>query len=789
MRNGDSRTRLKGKARIIMTNSSKLLHSVSLALLLTTAAPLMGNAGWVFGVSEAQAQTVSQISVTGNVRVDEATVISYLTIRPGQQATSAAIQASTAALNQSGLFQGVSIAMSGSTLVVQVSEQAAVSSVQFQGNRRFTDAQLNTMVEVASRRIYTADVINNDVRMIQSAYDQAGYTNVSVSARTEPTSDGRIRVIFDINEGDRAGVAAINFTGNNSISSSALKNTLITKESHLLSFLFRDDMYDEDRLAVDRERIRVYYANRGFPDARVLSAVAEFDAERNAYFINFTIEEGERYDFGNIAIETSIPGLNTDALRGAIKTNRGARYSLSDLQDSTQDLAVRATQQGFAFAEVRPRIDRDIASNTFNITYLVDEGARIYVERINITGNDKTRDYVIRREFDFAEGDPFNRTMVTRGRAAIEALGFFSNVQITSAPGSAPDRVVLNVAVTEQSTGEYGIGAGYSSQDGLFGEISLTERNFLGRGQYLRLAVGRSETGETYDFSFTEPRFMGLRISAGVDVYRRVVSEGSRFDYGIETNGGRLRFGLPIVENLTLQTHLGFEQKRFVDDEAPAAPAYISNAPELDKLTVGYTLTYNTLDNQQRPSEGMVLSFSQEYATLDHNFLRSEARARAYYPLWEEMGVIGSIRGQAGLITDLDGGGIHPSEAYQLGPNFVRGFRAAGVGARTEVGDNAIGVLAYASASAEVDFPIPVLPETWGIRGALWGDIGWIDDATPDVAGADITGIGGDIKSSIGASLIWHSPMGPLRGDFAHVIDKAEQDRTSVFQLTLSTLF
>lgn len=670
--------------------------------------------------------------------------------------------------------------------VTTVAENTAVGSVAFQGNRRFTTAQLNTMVDLATRRAYTQAGIAGDVETIRAAYDQAGYFNVSVTTRTETMSDGRLRVVFVINEGDRAGVAAINFTGNNSVGASALKNAIVTKESHFLSWLTRDDLYDEDRLAVDRELIRLYYADRGFPDARVLSAVAEFDAARNAYFINFTIEEGERYDFGNIAIETSISGLNADTLRGAIRTGQGGRYSLSDLNRSSEDLAVRATEQGFAFAEVRARMDRDITNRTFNVTYLVDEGARVYVERINIVGNTRTRDFVIRREFDFSEGDPFNRTMVTRGRAAVEALGFFESVQVTAAPGSAPDKIVINVAVVEQSTGDYGIGGGYSSQDGIFGEISLTERNFLGRGQYLRLALGRSETGQTFDFSFTEPRFMGLKVSAGVDVYRRVVDEGSNFTYGIETTGGRLRFGLPVMRDLEFQTHVGFEQKTFTDAKAPPAPAYIPGGSSLDKLTVGYSLTYSTLDNPRSPREGVHLMFSQEYAGLSHDFIKSEARARAYYPIWEEMDVVGSVRGVAGALTDLGTSGIHPTEAFLLGPNLVRGFSYGGMGARA--GTNPLGVLSYAGLSAEVDFPLPLLPESWGIRGAVWGDVGWID-GLPAHMGEATTGLTNPLKSSVGASLIWDSPMGPLRGDFAHVIDKDAHDKTQVFQLTLSTLF
>ncbi|WP_404404182.1 outer membrane protein assembly factor BamA [Pelagibacterium halotolerans] len=772
-----------------MMNKAKLLHSVVLALALLTVSPMVGNSGWLLGSTQVQAQPISQIVIEGNVRVDDATILSYLTLRPGETATPAQIEASQQALLNSGVVQSASISMSGSTLVVRVSESASVAAIGFDGNQRFTDAQLNTMVEVATSRVYSPDAIASDVAVIKAAYDRAGYTNVTVSSRTETAEDGRIRVIFDINEGDRAGIAAINFTGNNNIGSMQLKSVILTKESHLLSWLFRDDQYDEDRLAVDRERIRVYYANRGYPDARVLSSVAEFDPERNAYFINFTIDEGERYEFGNIAIETSINGLNTDSLRGAIETHRGARYSLQELQDSTENLAVRATQQGFAFAEVRPRIDRDIANKTFNITYLVDEGARVYVERINITGNTKTRDFVIRREFNFSEGDPFNRTLVSQGRANIEALGFFSSVQVTSAPGSAPDRVVLNVAVVEQPTGEYGIGGGYSTQDGFFGEISLTERNFLGRGQYLRAAIGRSESGQTYDFSFTEPRFMGLEISSGVDLYRRIVEESSTRSYGTDATGGRLRFGLPLMDSLSLTTFVGYEHKDYVGTDD--APPYITSLPSsgTDKATVGYELTFNTLDDQRSPNEGLILTFSQEYAGIDFDYLKTEARARYYHPLWEEYDVIGSIRAMGGTITDIGGGGINPTEAFRLGPNFVRGFAAGGMGARWTAGnEDAFGVLSYAGLSAEVDFPVPFLPESWGLRSAVWGDVGWID-GTPDVDGAGSTGIGENIKSSVGASLIWASPVGPLRGDFAHVIDSAAHDRTQVFQLTLSTLF
>ena len=404
--------------------------------------------------------------------------------------------------------------------VAQAQEQQRLTaSVLFEGNSGFSDAQLSDMVNVTSRGSFTNASLAADVETIRLAYVAKGYTNVKVGTRLEQAPNGRTRVVFVVDEGQRVGIAAINFTGNNSINSGTLKSVIRTHETHLLSWLFRDDAYSPDQLQIDRQLIELYYMNHGYPDATVTSAVGEFDATRGAYFVNFTINEGERYKFGNIGVETSVPGLNADALTGAIRTSKGSTYSLADLQKSQEEMAFEATAQGYAFADVRPRIDRDVATSTFNVTYLVDEGARIYVERINITGNQKTRDAVIRRELDFGEGDPFNRSMVQRGKSNIEKLGFFKTVSVDFAPGSAPDKVVININVEEQSTGDYGLTAGYDSQSGILGEVSVTERNFLGRGQYVRVAVGASEAGQSFDFSFTEPRFMGLRVSAGVDVY------------------------------------------------------------------------------------------------------------------------------------------------------------------------------------------------------------------------------------------------------------------------------
>ncbi|MFP9137704.1 outer membrane protein assembly factor BamA [Devosia sp. XGJD_8] len=684
-------------------------------------------------------------------------------------------------------FAGPSIPLLG--VVTAQAQEQLVGSVLFEGNRRFSDSQLLAMVDVSASGIYSQQRVASDIESIRQAYDRDGFLSVSVTSRTEATADGRVRVVFVVNEGTRAGIAAINFTGNNAFAGNSLKSTMLTKETGILSWLFKDDSYDEQKLAVDRERIRLYYANRGYPDAQVTS-VGEYDAARNAYFINFTINEGQKYEFANVGIETSISGLNTDALRGTVQTADGRSYSVSDLQETIEEMAYEATVQGYSFVDVRARLDRDVANGTFNVTYLVDEGARLYVERINITGNTKTRDFVIRRELEFAEGDAFNRALVVRGRKNIDALGFFSSVNVTTGPGSSADRVVINIAVTEASTGEYGATAGYSTQDGILGEVSLTERNFLGRGQYLRAAIGASQAGRTFDFSFTEPRFMGLKVATGIDVYHRIDDENTATVYGSQSTGGQLRAGVPLTSDLSATLFVGGERK-VIKDNNPDNSLLVNDGQEFYKAFVGYTLTWNGVDDVKKPTEGLYATFTQQYVGWDHSLIRSEARARYYVPLLDDSGIVGSVRGQAGIINDLSGNGVHAVEAFSPGSQLIRGFEGRGLGPRLANGEY-LGAVAYAGASAEIQFPIPGLPENYGVSGAIWADAAWVDGVNvPRLGGNTVDPNSIDVpwRTSIGASLIWDSPFGPLRGDFAHVLNKSTADRTQVFQLTMSTLF
>ena len=707
-----------------------------------------------------------------------------------------------------GVFVALAIAfaapLAGVGFLATVGEAVAqqrdpvIAAVLFEGNQGFTDAQLLTMVDVATRGVANQGVIAADAESIRLAYQEKGYPNVSVTPRIEETGTGRVRLTFVVNEGQRTGIAAINFTGNNSIDAGTLKSIIRTRETHLLSWLFRDDAYSPAKVELDKELVRLHYANRGFPDAVVTSAVAEYDPARNAYFLNFTVSEGDRYKIGEVGIETSISGLDVNALRGSVRTPSGSRYSQSDLEKTQSDLAFEATSQGYPFADVRPRLHRDPSGHVFDVTYLVDDGPRVYVERIDIVGNTKTRDFVIRRELGFAESDPFNRSMMTRAKSQIEALGYFKAVKIDLQPGTAADKVHIIINVEEDSTGDYGATVGYASDQGVLGEVSITERNFLGRGQYLKAAFGLSQSGRSFDFSFTEPRFMGLRISSGIDVYHRIVDENSSNIYGSQATGGQVRLGLPITRDLSATVFAGLETKTYVDAVAQFSSFGPSGSPDgslngevRNKAWVGYSLVFDTLDSSSRPTDGLYATFTQQYIGWDYNLLKSEVKARYFLPLFEDSGVVASVKGQAGIINSF-GGNVSPLEAFHHG-QLVRGFTPRQYGPRLNTGEM-VGSTMYAGVSAEIEFPIPVLPETYGINGALWADAGWISGPAGGytVGGApnqiDPNSVDNPIKASVGASIIWYGPFGPLRGDFGYAVSKATADKSQFFQLTIQNL-
>jgi len=755
-------------------------------------------------VSVAEAATVSRIEVRGNRRVDAETIRNYVGITPGQSFTQADLNEAVKQLFNTGLFADVSVTQQGSTLVVSVDEYSIVNQVLFQGNKKIKDRNLEQAVQLRPRAAFSNAAMEADAQAIRDAYGKIGRDEATVTPRVQELADGRVNVIYEVQEGGRTKIGSISFVGNNAFSDRRLRDVVSTKQSNFLSFLMRDDIYDENRLRADEEALRRFYYNRGYADFRIISSSGTLGAD-NEYNVTFTIEEGERYTFSDVAIETTIPGVDTQTLERVIQTRAGGTYSAEDVEESIIALTEEVAGLGYAFAEVTPRGSRDFENRTISVVYSVDEGTRAYIERIEIRGNNRTRDYVIRREFDLSEGDAFNQVLVQRAKKRLERLNYFQVVNIATVPGSQPDQVVLVVDVVEKSTGEFSIGAGYttggSSGGGFSLQGSVTERNFLGRGQFIKLSASGGEDSRDYSFSFTEPYFLGRRIAAGFDVFRntRTFSNSSDQDiYDRETTGATVRFGLPITEALTAQLAYNYSQEEYTrgDDYASAS---VSTAVDQaisqgtwKKSSVSGSLVYNTIDNLQSPREGIYANFTTEVAGLggDAKFVKVTGRANYYHMLSDELDLVGLVTVGGGHIAAIGDEKLRIFDQFNSNDRMIRGFKYNGIGpyeTTSSGGRDYLGGTTYFHGTVEAQFPMPIIPESFGLRGAFFADAATLygsDYTSADVGGTDMAW-----RASVGASLIWASPFGPLRVDYAEPVVKEDTDRIQNWNFGISTRF
>ncbi|MCY0094842.1 outer membrane protein assembly factor BamA [Hoeflea ulvae] len=787
-----------------MKAGSNLLNAVS-AVALTAGIVVTGaGVATLAGVTIAEAAVVSRVDVRGNSRVDASTVRGNLTISPGSSFDNNDIDESVKRLFATGLFSDVQISVSGSTLIVTVSENQIINQVVFNGNKKIKDTALSQVVQSRQLGAYNDLLLQADIQAIKDAYSAIGRSDAVVTTRLVPVDGGRVNIAFEINEGDRTKISAINFVGNQAFGDGRLADVITTKRSGMLSFLTRKDVYDEDKLRADEELLRRFYYNRGYADFRVISSFAELDEANNEYVVSITVEEGERYVFGDVSIESTVPGIDSDALKGLLETRTGAVYSAKDVEDTIMAISDRVATQGYPFAQITPRGDRDFNNRTISVVYLVDEGTRAYVERIEIRGNTRTRDYVIRREFDLSEGDAFNQVLVRRAKKRLEDLKFFSSVDISTQPGSQPDRVVLIVDVKDQATGEFGVGGGYSNSDGFTATVDITERNFLGRGQYIRASVGGGTDTREYSMSFTEPYFLGYRLAAGFDVFKKTDSSYTGFDD--DTQGINLRIGAPITENLYFQTAFKFTQTEYSDlatiasnPESNAISRTIANGGH-DVASLSYTLAYSTLDDRTLPREGISARVTQEFAGLgfDADYIKTTAKASYFHMLSESADMVGQFTAGAGNVVSTSGN-LRVFDHLFLGQETIRGFDTRGIGPRVFDGSSYVGAAGgttYFNGSVEVSAPMPMLSRDLGLRFNVFADAATLygnDIAASDfVSGSSVqTLVGNDMewRASVGAGITWASPFGPLRVYYAEPVVKQDYDDVKKFGFGASTRF
>ncbi len=767
-------------------------------------------------VTAAQAAVVSNISVSGNQRVDEQTIRSYVGIQPGRSFSPADIDQAVKNLFGTGLFSDVRVTQRGSTLVVEVDEYPVVNQVLFQGNKKHKDSVLAGVVQLKPRGTFSQSQMEADAEAIRQAYSRIGRDDATVTTQVMDLGGNRVNVVFTVQEGGRTKIATINFVGNSAFGDRRLADVVSTKKSNMLSFLFRDDIYDEQRLKADEEALRRFYYSRGYADFQVISSSAELNEATNEYNVTFTVEEGEKYTFGDVTVESSIEGVDANALNGEVETHAGDVYNAGKVENTIIGLTERVAGNGYAFAQVTPRGDRNFENHTISVVYTIDQGPRTYVERIEIRGNARTRDYVIRREFDLSEGDAFNQVLVQRAKRRLERLDYFETVNISTAPGSEPDQIVLVVDVVEKSTGEFSIGAGYSTGSqtgGVSVEGSISEKNFLGRGQFIRISAGGGKNSRDFTLSFTEPYFLGRRMSAGFDVYRQTRSFQN---YETSLIGGSLRLGLPITDNLSASMAYNLTKEDYnltkacdpnqdgnpADGTCTISPAIIAGvltSPWV-KSSVSGSLQYNSIDDMKNPREGIYANFTTEVAGLggDAKWAKFTARGTYYTTLSEEMDIVGVVNAGAGHLQAFGSNGVRVFDQFQGSDKMIRGFAYNGFGPVDTNGSAAkkdwyhLGGETYFHASAEAQFPLPVVPPSLGMKGAIFADAATLFGVNSGVTNsgvANTASFGMKWRASVGVGLIWASPFGPIRFDYAIPVLKERTDIVQNLNFGVSTRF
>ena len=740
--------------------------------------------GLWMGAAAAQAQMIESVLVEGNERIEADTVRSYMVVGPGDEFDADTVNESLKSLFASGLFADVAIRREGNALVVSVVENPIINRVIFEGNDAIEDDNLEAEIQLQPRVVYTRPRVQSDLQRLTDIYRRSGRFAATIEPKVIQLPQNRVDLVFEVNEGPVTGIRRINFIGNAHFSDSALRDVIQTRESAWYRFATTADNYDPDRLTFDRELLRRFYLANGYVDFRVVSAVAELTPDRSDFIVTFSLEEGDRYRVAAIDIESQLRDLAPEELRPIVEIEAGEWYDAEQVEETLVTLTEVIGSRGYAFVDVQPRVERDREATTVDLTFEIDEGPRVYIERIDIVGNVRTLDEVIRREFRLVEGDAFSSALIRRSRQRIMNLGFFDRVDISTSGGSAPDRSVLTVEVSEVPTGELSFGAGVSSAEGVLGDIAIRERNLLGRGQDLRLGLTASARRQEIDLSFTEPYFMERDVAAGFDVFNRTIDLQDESSFDRETIGLSLRVGYPLSERLRHSVSYTIKSDE-VSDISPTTSRFIREQEgQMITSAISHRLTYDLRDSIIDPTEGYVIRFGQELAGLggDNRYIKHTLRYGHYFSIADGWILSGVLR--SGYIVGLDDD-VGIVDRFFLGGSSLRGFEPSGVGPRDAETGDALGGNLFYSLTGELSFPLGV-GEELDLRGATFTDIGSLTEI--DASGSELLDEASP-RLSVGVGLRFRSPIGPIRLDFSRALIKEDFDVTENFRFSFGTRF
>ena len=761
------------------------------ALVLGWALALvsLGSVGFATQALAEDPLVISRVEVQGNQRIEAETVRSYSLIKVGSFYSPELADQSLKELFATGLFADITMHLEGTKLVISVVENPIINRVAFEGNSAIKEEDLQKEVQLQPRVIYTRAKVQADVTRMIELYRRSGRFSATVEPKVIQLPQNRVDLVYEISEGPKTKIASINFIGNKEFSDGTLREVISTSESAWWKFLSSSDSYDPDRLTYDRELLRRYYLQRGYADFRVISAVADLNRDDSAFHITFTVDEGEIYQFGDVKVVTELDKLNQEELEALLLPKKGETYDASLIDKTIDELTYAAGTQGYAFAEVRPRVKRRKDERVIDLTFQITEGPRVYVERINITGNSRTLDKVIRRQMRMSEGDAFNKVLLDKSEKNIRALQYFSKVEISQSPGSAPDKTIIGVDVQEQSTGSLSLSAGFSTLDNAVAGVQLSERNFLGRGLQLSTALSISKRRQLIEFHYTDPYFLDRDLVGGIDLFGSETDYQDESSFNSRSQGFGFRFGFPLSEKSRLLTRYQFRYDEIFDVD-PAASNVVKAAEGQEyRSIIGYDYYYDNRNDPVEPTGGWDFLFTQNFAGLGGTvrFISNELLAHYYYPLSDDF--LTSWRFDGGYVYGI-GDDVPLNDHFFKGGNTIRGFARGGVGPRDLSSPNtdAVGALAYVFGTAEISFPNG-LPEALGIRTSVFADGGYI--GLSDYDSSIYTGVVDDFapRASVGLSLYWQSPFGPIRLDFAQVLIDEPYDEEEAFRFSAGTSF
>ncbi len=719
-----------------------------------------------------QQEVVQSIAVSGAQRLEPQTILSYIRLRPGDAWSQARGDDVLKDLYATELFSNASVVNNDGNVVITVVENPVINRIILEGNKRIKNDKILPEIKLAPRQIFTRSKVRADVARIIELYKRQGRFAATVEPNMVQLSQNRVDVVFEINEGPKSKVRQINIIGNEEFSDGELRGEMLTKQARLTSFFSSNTSYDPDRLAFDQQKLRQFYLTEGYADFRVVSAVAELTPDKRDFIITYVVEEGERYKFGDISVDSQIRDFDSDAMAARLPMKQGDWYDAKLVEDTVEQLTELAGTFGYAFAGVSPEFRRNPETLTMDVEFVLREAPRVYVERIDVNGNTLTQDKVVSREFRIAEGDAFNSLAVARSTARINSLGYFQeNFEINQVEGSAPDRIILEANVEEQATGELQLSAGFSSLESFILAGSIRQRNFRGRGQTVGLSVNYSRYSKSAQVSFTEPYLFDRNISAGVDIYRRDFNSFNfrnnerNTTYEQATTGASLRLGVPLTEYLSAIGSYTFNyddvslgDEFFENGECRASRFLCEAIGERSSSILGLSLNYNTLDSRLRPTRGETISWTNEFAGLggSEKYVRSRARMAKYWPLGS--GFVFSLAGEGGWIRGLEDSdepgrdSIRLTDRFFLGEPQMRGFDIRGIGPRIvrlnytidpdnpagpriltpiedalnadQRFDDSIGGKAYYQGRAELEIPLGSGVRELGIRPSVWVDVG-----------------------------------------------------------------